>query len=63
MARLTVRITPTQSERAQMSLRWKRRSFFVRLTQPLYRARLNKLMLAKMGWRRDRDPPFGGAPI
>jgi hypothetical protein len=46
-----------------MSLRWKRRSFFVRLTQPLYRARLNKLMLAKMGWRRDRDPPFGGAPI
>ena len=68
MASLTIRIRPTKQEMTEMTLRRRQRSFFARLTQPLYRARMSKLMLIK--WvgtrsaaRRSAGCPIDGAPV
>lgn len=57
MANPTTRIRPTKSESADAASRARQRSFFVRMTQPLLRVRMSKLMSAKMG-----RSPSGGAP-
>jgi hypothetical protein len=50
---------PTNSEMTELDLRRQQRSFFARLTQPIRRARMSKLMLAKMGPHDGRRPPPG----
>jgi hypothetical protein len=53
------RIAPTESEMTELASRRKQRSFFARLTQPICRARISKLMLAKMGPQDERRSPSG----
>jgi hypothetical protein len=43
----------------ELALRRQQRSFFARLTQPIGRARISKLMLAKMGPQDERRSPSG----
>jgi hypothetical protein len=57
------RIRPTKPEMTELALRRQQRSFFVRLTQPIGRARISKLMLAKMGPRDERRSPPGKTPL
>jgi hypothetical protein len=57
------RIRPTESEMTELALRRQKRGFFVRLTQPISRARISKLMLAKMGPQDERRSPSGRTPL
>jgi hypothetical protein len=47
----------------ELALRRQKRGFFVRLTQPISRARISKLMLAKMGPQDERRSPSGRTPL
>jgi hypothetical protein len=54
--------SPTKSEKTKMALRRRQRSFFARWTQPIHRARVSKLMLAKMG-RQEESPSPPDRPV
>ena len=53
MAKLTIRIRPTT---AKIDLLRQRRGFFGRLTQPLYRARMQKLLATRKTAPAERRP-------
>jgi hypothetical protein len=58
MDRRDTRIRATQFQIAEMTLRRQQRCFFARLTQPIVRARMSKLLLTKMGRPQGHGAPF-----